>query len=125
MDTTLIIIIIGIVIAFLFDFLNGMNDAANSIATIVATKVLTPFQAVLWAAFLICRVYLSYRRCQYGGKGIEPKVMNSLLFQYYRAVLWVFLYQIRIAYQCITCFDWDYRAQLLFFPGRRHWFFGL
>ena len=51
MDTTLIVIIIGIVIAFLFDFLNGMNDAANSIATIVATKVLTPFQAVLWAAF--------------------------------------------------------------------------
>lgn len=46
-----VIIIIGIAIAFLFDFVNGMNDAANSIATIVATKVLTPFQAVLWAAF--------------------------------------------------------------------------
>jgi PiT family inorganic phosphate transporter len=28
-----------------------MNDAANSIATIVSTRVLTPFQAVLWAAF--------------------------------------------------------------------------
>jgi PiT family inorganic phosphate transporter len=28
-----------------------MNDAANSIATVVSTRVLTPFQAVAWAAF--------------------------------------------------------------------------
>ncbi|MDR2449909.1 MAG: inorganic phosphate transporter [Prevotellaceae bacterium] len=47
----LTLVIIGIVIALLFDFLNGMNDAANSIATIVATRVLSPFAAVLWAAF--------------------------------------------------------------------------
>jgi len=40
-----------IVLALLFDFINGFHDAANSIATIVSTKVLTPFQAVLWAAF--------------------------------------------------------------------------
>src|SRR4249920_1788067 len=40
-----------IVIALLFDYINGFHDAANSIATIVATRVLTPFQAVLWAAF--------------------------------------------------------------------------
>jgi Phosphate/sulphate permeases len=40
-----------IVLAFLFDFINGFHDSANSIATIVSTKVLTPFQAVLWAAF--------------------------------------------------------------------------
>jgi len=33
-----------------FDYINGFHDAANSIATIVSTKVLTPFQAVLWAA---------------------------------------------------------------------------
>ena len=39
-----------IVLALLFDFINGFHDAANSIATIVSTKVLTPFQAVLWAA---------------------------------------------------------------------------
>jgi PiT family inorganic phosphate transporter len=38
-------------IALVFDFINGFHDAANSIATIVATRVLTPFQAVLWAAF--------------------------------------------------------------------------
>jgi PiT family inorganic phosphate transporter len=46
---TLLIIII--VLSLLFDYINGFHDAANSIATIVATKVLTPFQAVLWAAF--------------------------------------------------------------------------
>ncbi|MFC6877986.1 inorganic phosphate transporter [Flavobacterium myungsuense] len=46
---TLLITII--VLALLFDYINGFHDAANSIATIVATKVLTPFQAVVWAAF--------------------------------------------------------------------------
>ena len=40
-----------IVLSLVFDFINGFHDAANSIATIVSTKVLTPFQAVLWAAF--------------------------------------------------------------------------
>jgi PiT family inorganic phosphate transporter len=40
-----------ILVALLFDYINGFHDAANSIATIVATRVLTPFQAVLWAAF--------------------------------------------------------------------------
>jgi PiT family inorganic phosphate transporter len=39
-----------IVLALMFDYINGFHDAANSIATIVSTKVLTPFQAVLWAA---------------------------------------------------------------------------
>ena len=44
-------VIFIILLALVFDFYNGMNDAANSIATIVATRVLTPFQAVAWAAF--------------------------------------------------------------------------
>jgi inorganic phosphate transporter, PiT family len=46
--TTFLITII--VLALIFDYINGFHDAANSIATIVSTKVLTPFQAVLWAA---------------------------------------------------------------------------
>ena len=46
----LYLIIIIIAVALIFDFLNGFHDAANSIATVVATKVLSPFQAVLWAA---------------------------------------------------------------------------
>ena len=45
------IVVLVVVMALLFDFLNGMNDAANSIATVVSTRVLTPLQAVLWAAF--------------------------------------------------------------------------
>src|ERR671925_536857 len=40
-----------VALALAFDFLNGFHDAANSIATIVSTRVLTPRQAVVWAAF--------------------------------------------------------------------------
>jgi len=40
-----------VAVALVFDYINGFHDAANSIATIVATRVLTPLQAVLWAAF--------------------------------------------------------------------------
>jgi PiT family inorganic phosphate transporter len=46
---TLLLIIIAL--ALIFDYINGFHDAANAIATVVATKVLSPFQAVLWAAF--------------------------------------------------------------------------
>ncbi len=46
---TLVVVIIFF--ALVFDFLNGFHDAANSIATIVSTRVLTPRQAVVWAAF--------------------------------------------------------------------------
>jgi PiT family inorganic phosphate transporter len=44
-----VVIIIGV--ALLFDYINGFHDAANSIATVVSTRVLTPKQAVAWAAF--------------------------------------------------------------------------
>jgi len=40
-----------VLVALLFDFINGFHDAANSIATVVSTRVLTPLQAVVWAAF--------------------------------------------------------------------------
>jgi PiT family inorganic phosphate transporter len=45
---TLVVAII--ILALIFDYINGFHDAANAIATIVSTKVLTPIQAVLWAA---------------------------------------------------------------------------
>lgn len=51
MSSALILVIIIIAVALIFDFLNGFHDAANSIATIVSTHVLTPLQAVIWAAF--------------------------------------------------------------------------
>jgi PiT family inorganic phosphate transporter len=40
-----------ILIALCFDYINGFHDAANSIATVVSTRVLSPGQAVIWAAF--------------------------------------------------------------------------
>ena len=45
------LVIIVIAVALIFDFINGFHDAANAIATIVATRVLSPVQAVIWAAF--------------------------------------------------------------------------
>jgi len=45
------IVIALLVVALAFDFMNGFHDAANSIATVVSTRVLTPYQAVLLAAF--------------------------------------------------------------------------
>jgi inorganic phosphate transporter, PiT family len=56
---TLVIVII--ILALVFDYINGFHDAANSIATVVSTKVLTPFQAVLWAAFFNCVAYFIFK----------------------------------------------------------------
>lgn len=44
------LLLVILFLALLFDYINGFHDAANSIATVVSTKVLTPFQAVMWAA---------------------------------------------------------------------------
>jgi PiT family inorganic phosphate transporter len=51
MDSTLLAILALIAVALAFDFINGFHDAANSIATVVSTRVLSPGQAVIWAAF--------------------------------------------------------------------------
>ena len=50
-----------IVLALVFDYINGFHDAANSIATIVSTKVLTPFQAVLWAAIFNSAAFFIFK----------------------------------------------------------------
>jgi PiT family inorganic phosphate transporter len=47
----LVLVILVVVVAVVFDYINGFHDAANSIATVVSTRVLSPGQAVLWAAF--------------------------------------------------------------------------
>ncbi|MEO6223160.1 MAG: inorganic phosphate transporter [Vicinamibacterales bacterium] len=51
MDTALATIVVVVVVALIFDYINGFHDAANSIATVVSTRVLSPGQAVMWAAF--------------------------------------------------------------------------
>jgi PiT family inorganic phosphate transporter len=45
----LIVLIIGV--ALFFDYTNGFHDSANSISTVVSTKVLSPRNAVAFAAF--------------------------------------------------------------------------
>jgi PiT family inorganic phosphate transporter len=50
MDSTLLAVVALIGVALAFDYINGFHDAANSIATVVSTRVLTPGQAVVWAA---------------------------------------------------------------------------
>src|SRR5215218_8134397 len=54
-------LIVIIALALIFDFINGFHDAANSIATVVSTKVLTPFQAVLWAALFNFVAYFIFK----------------------------------------------------------------
>src|SRR5436305_9947063 len=52
MPNHLFLIVAGLIgVALVFDYINGFHDAANSIATIVSTRVLSPGQAVIWAAF--------------------------------------------------------------------------
>lgn len=58
MATFLIVII---ALALIFDYINGFHDAANSIATVVSTKVLTPFQAVIWAALFNFVAYFIFK----------------------------------------------------------------
>ncbi|MCC9074070.1 inorganic phosphate transporter [Flavobacterium sp. F-65] len=70
---TLLIIII--VLALIFDYINGFHDAANAIATVVATKVLTPFQAVLWAAFFN---FLAYWVFGFGVADTVAKTANTM-----------------------------------------------
>ena len=65
--------------ALAFDFINGFHDAANSIATVVSTRVLTPFQAVLWAAFFnfIAFAVFELHVASTIGKGIvDPNVVD-------------------------------------------------
>ena len=70
-----------IVLALVFDYINGFHDAANSIATIVSTKVLTPFQAVLWAAFFN---FVAYFIAKYiiGEFGIANTVSKTVFETY-------------------------------------------
>ncbi len=69
------ILLLIIVLALIFDYINGFHDAANAIATIVATKVLTPFQAVVWAAFFN---FLAYWVFGFGVADTVAKTANTM-----------------------------------------------
>jgi PiT family inorganic phosphate transporter len=69
----LVLVVAVILIALTFDYFNGFHDAANSVATVVATRVLTPFQAVLWAAFFNFVSAFSF------GTGVANTVGNGMV----------------------------------------------
>lgn len=71
-----------ITVALIFDFLNGFHDAANSIATVVATKVLSPFQAVAWAAFFnfVAFLFFGVPVAKTIGSGIvKPELVTPMM----------------------------------------------
>ena len=70
-----VLLIVIIILAIGFDFINGFHDAANSIATIVSTKVLTPFQAVIWAAFFNFLAFFIFR--DHGVANTVAKTVNE------------------------------------------------
>lgn len=70
---------IVILIALAFNFLNGFHDAANSIATIVSTRVLTPQQAVVWAAgfnFIAAFVFGTKVAGTIGTGLLDPRIVD-------------------------------------------------
>lgn len=75
----LLIIIVGL--ALVFDFTNGFHDAANSIATIVSTKVLTRFQAVIWAAAFNFIAFFVFR--EHKVAGTIAGIVSSHLISYH------------------------------------------
>jgi PiT family inorganic phosphate transporter len=92
----LILVIIIIFLALLFDFINGMNDAANSVATIVSTRVLSPRQAVLWAAFFnfAAAFLFGVHVANTIGKGIiDTKIVSApmLLATLIGAIIWSYV----------------------------------
>ncbi len=75
------LLVVIIALALIFDYINGFHDAANSIATIVSTKVLTPFQAVLWAAFFN---FVAFFIAKYwvGGFGVANTIAKTVHEEY-------------------------------------------
>lgn len=90
------LVFVSILMALVFDFSNGVHDAANAIATIVATRVLTPLQAVVWAAFfnVAAAGIFGIHVAMTVGKGIvDPEVVDTQLIfgALLAAILWNFI----------------------------------
>jgi PiT family inorganic phosphate transporter len=86
--------IVGIIaLALIFDFINGFHDAANSIATVVATRVLTPFHAVMWAAFFNFTAFLLFHTSVAATIGhglVDANVIDPILIfaALFGAIVW-------------------------------------
>src|SRR5579871_3275111 len=70
-----------IALALVFDYINGFHDAANSIATIVSTKVLTPFQAVLWAATFNFIAFFIFKQHKVAGTIANIMAEHIIIFK--------------------------------------------
>lgn len=93
MDHTAVLLLFVIFVAFCFDFINGFHDAANSIATIVTTKVLSPRQAVIWAAFFNFIAFLVFNLTvakTIGQELVDPQIINThvILAALLGAIFW-------------------------------------
>jgi PiT family inorganic phosphate transporter len=77
----MILLIVIISLALVFDFTNGFHDAANSIATIVSTKVLTRFQAVIWAAMFNFIAFFIFK--EHKVAGTIANIVSSHLINYH------------------------------------------
>src|SRR4026207_2213358 len=76
---TLTVLLI-IAVALAFDFFNGFHDAANSIATVVSTRVLSPQQAVVWAAFVNVLAFMIFGTkvaATIANDVVNPAVLNN------------------------------------------------
>ena len=88
-----LLVTIVVLLALGFDFSNGIHDAANSIATVVSTRVLTPFQAVVWAAFFnfVAAYMFGTHVAMTIGKGVvKPEAVDTyvILSGLLGAILW-------------------------------------
>lgn len=73
-------LIVIIAMALIFDYINGFHDAANSIATVVSTKVLSPAQAVVWAAlfnFVAFFIFKDHGVANTIAKTVKPELVNG------------------------------------------------
>jgi PiT family inorganic phosphate transporter len=93
MDGEVLFVAFIVIVALVFDFFNGFHDAANSVATVVSTRVLSPLQAVVWAAFFnfVAAFGLGIHVANTIGKGIvetsivdERVVLSALI----GAIVW-------------------------------------
>src|SRR5204862_5929413 len=87
------LVVFIVIVALVFDFINGYHDAANSIATVVSTRVLTPLQAVVWAAFFnfVAAFGFGVSVAATVGKGVvQPSVVDQwvILAGLLGAIVW-------------------------------------
>jgi PiT family inorganic phosphate transporter len=87
------LVVFIVLVALIFDFINGFHDAANSIATVVSTRVLSPLQAVVWAAFFnfVAAFGFGVHVATTVGKGVvQPNVVDHwvILAGLVGAIVW-------------------------------------